>query len=161
MFHSIDGLPLHPLVVHAVVVLLPLTSLGVLASAFVPALRRRLGALLPLGGVVSFVLTPVATQSGEFLERKVGDPGKHAELGDQLIWFALALAIVAVAQYVAGRRADASVTRSGGRAPLATAVTVLAVLVPLASLVQVYRVGESGARAAWGGVVEGPDVAHK
>lgn len=33
---------------------------------------------------------------------------------------------------------------------VATAVAVLAVLVGVANLVQVYRVGDSGARAAWG-----------
>ena len=36
----------------------------------------------------------MATSSGEALEERVGDPGEHAELGDTLVWFALALLIL-------------------------------------------------------------------
>ena len=40
MFDLINGLPVHPLVVHAVVVLLPLATLGLIAIAVRPAWRR-------------------------------------------------------------------------------------------------------------------------
>ena len=45
MFDTIDGLPVHALVVHAVVVLLPLALLGTIAIAVRPAWRARFGPL--------------------------------------------------------------------------------------------------------------------
>ena len=50
MLDTVLGLPLHPLVVHAVVVLLPLVALGVMALAVVPRWRARLA--LPLLGLL-------------------------------------------------------------------------------------------------------------
>ncbi|WP_431935608.1 DUF2231 domain-containing protein [Micromonospora sp. RP3T] len=151
---SVNGLPLHPLVVHAVVVLLPLAALGVVALAVRPAWRGRFGWLVVLVAALATAAIPLATESGENLERRVGDPGRHAELGDQLLWFALPLLLVAVALVWLQRRverpADAGV-RTGPGVP-GVVVAVLAVVVAAANLVQVYRVGESGAKAVWGDV---------
>lgn len=74
MFDLINGILLHPLVVHAVVVLLPLATLGTLAIALRPRWRRPYGPFVVAAAVVATVLCPVATQSGEQLERRVGDP---------------------------------------------------------------------------------------
>ena len=46
MPETIGGIPLHPLVVHAVVVLIPLAALGVIAIALVPKWRSRFGILV-------------------------------------------------------------------------------------------------------------------
>lgn len=144
MFDLVNGLPIHPLVVHAVVVLLPLACLGTLAVAVRPAWRSRYAHLVAAAALLSTVLIPVATSSGEALEKHVGDPGKHAALGDQLIWFAVPLLVVSVLMVWLDRR--------GARTPRTAmrAVSVLAVVAALAAGVQVYRVGDSGARAAWG-----------
>jgi uncharacterized membrane protein len=147
MFNVINGLPVHPLVVHAVVVLLPLAILGTIALVLRPAWRRHYGPLLVACSVLATLLIPVATQSGEALERHVGDPGKHAQLGDQLIWFALPLLVLDIALVVLDRRGRI------GPNPMRV-VGVLAVIAALAAGVQVYRVGDSGARAAWGGQVQ-------
>ncbi|ATO15259.1 hypothetical protein CO540_16625 [Micromonospora sp. WMMA2032] len=149
---SVNGLPLHPLVVHAVVVLLPLAALGVVALAVRPAWRGRFGWLVVLVAALATAAVPLATESGESLERRVGDPGRHAALGDQLIWFALPLLVAAVALVWLHRRADrpAGDTRTAGPGALGVVVAVLAVVVAAANLVQVYRVGDSGAKAVWG-----------
>ncbi|MCW2766575.1 MAG: hypothetical protein JWO11_2534 [Nocardioides sp.] len=151
MFDTFNGLPLHPLVVHAIVVLLPLATLGTLLIVVRPAWRTRYGPLVVAAALLSTVLIPVATSSGEDLEKRVGDPGKHAALGDQLLWFALALLITS-ALFVGMelRRARASTPQPPR---LLTAWAVLAVVAALACSVQVYRVGDSGARAAWGDTV--------
>jgi hypothetical protein len=149
MFDLINGLPVHPLVVHAVVVLLPLAVLGTIAIAVRPAWRLRYGYLVVACAAVATVLVPVSTSSGEALEKRVGDPGEHAELGDQLIWFAIPLLLLALALVVLARRAAADKPAPGpGWVP--TAVAVLAVVASLATAVQVYRIGDSGARAVWG-----------
>jgi len=178
MFDTISGLPVHPLVVHAVVVLLPLAVLGTIAVAVSPRLRARYSGLNALVAVVGTALCPVATSSGEALERHVGDPGVHAELGDQLLWFSLPMALLAVVMWAMQRRArnarestrasaldrEASVGETSGATATATAertnhrhagvrglgvVAVLAVVAAVASGVQVYRVGDSGAKAVW------------
>lgn len=146
MFDLIGGLPVHPLVVHAVVVLLPLAVLGTIAVAARPAWRARYGGINALVAVVGTALCPVATSSGESLEHRVGDPGRHAELGDQLVWFALPLAVLAVVLWwLQRRRRD-----EAGRPPaVVTVVAALSVVAALATAVQVYRVGDSGAQAVW------------
>ncbi|GAA3825029.1 DUF2231 domain-containing protein [Nocardioides panacisoli] len=154
MFDLINGLPVHPLVVHAVVVLLPLAALGTLAIAVRPAWRTRYGYLVTAAALVSVALIPVATSSGEALEEHVGNPGEHAELGDQLIWFAIPLLLLAAALTWLGRRAErAAAEDAPAAAPgpgLTRTVATLAVVAALAASVQIYRVGDSGARAAWG-----------
>ena len=75
MFDLINGLPVHPLVVHAVVVLLPLAVLGTIAIAVTTGLAPPLRPLVVAAAAVATVLVPVATSSGEALEERVGDPG--------------------------------------------------------------------------------------
>ena len=145
MFDTINGLPLHPLVVHAVVVLLPLAILGTIAIVVRPQWRRPYGVLVLVVTALATALIPVATSSGEALERHVGDPGRHAELGDQLIWFAVPLLALVAGLVLLDRR---PVPRAASWLP--RTVAVVALVVALASAVQVYRVGDSGARAAWG-----------
>lgn len=160
MFDTINGLPLHPLVVHGVVVLLPLAILGTIAIALRPAWRRPYGPLVVGVAAVATALIPVATQSGEQFEKHVGNPGRHAELGDQLIWFALPLLVLAVVLVVLDRRetgADADADPAPGARGSVSAVAVVAALAIVAAVaagVQVYRVGDSGARAVWSGAVQ-------
>ena len=85
MFDLINGIPLHPLVVHAIVVLLPLAVIGTIVIAFVPRWRVRYGVLVVACTAAATVLLPVATSSGTALSGRVGNPGEHSELGDQLI----------------------------------------------------------------------------
>ena len=163
MFDLINGIPVHPLVVHAVVVLLPLAIVGTIAIAVVPRWRTPYGPLVVGIALVATVLVPIATSSGEALEKRVGDPGRHAALGDQLIWFAIPLLVLVAglvllqrAQERGGARAGEQGTASspGPAKSLILGVAVLAAVAAVASGVQVYRVGDSGAKAVWGGQVK-------
>src|ERR1700709_1391931 len=69
---TVRGLPLHVLVVHAVVVLVPLAAIGALGSALWPAVRRHFGATAVVAAVLATALVPVATGSGENFERQLG-----------------------------------------------------------------------------------------
>jgi uncharacterized membrane protein len=156
VFDLFNGLPVHPLVVHAVVVLLPLACLGTLAIALRPAWRQRYGVLVVACAAIATALIPVATSSGEALEERVGDPGRHAELGDQLIWFAIPLLVLSAVLVWLDRRSRGvgapghhSPADPGSRGRLTLLVAGLAVVASLAASVQVYLVGDSGARAAW------------
>ncbi len=118
MFDLINGIPLHPLVVHAIVVLLPLATLGTIAIAVRPRWRTTYGPLVVAAALVATVLCPVATSSGEELERRVGDPGNHAALGDQLVWFALALLVSSALLVYLQRRGDRA--HGSTRSPMLT-----------------------------------------
>ena len=149
MFDLINGLPVHPLVVHGVVVLLPLAIVGTIAIVVKPAWRISHGVLVVAIAAVATALIPVATSSGEALEKHVGDPGNHAALGDQLIWFAIPLLVFSAALVWLERRRAADKPTIGPSA-LPAVMAALAVVAALATGVQVYRVGDSGARSAWG-----------
>ncbi len=165
---EVSGLPAHVLLVHAVVVLVPLAALALVAAAVWPAFRRRLGVLVPLIALVSLVLVPVTTHAGEWLEARVSSTAlirAHTELGDGLLpWafgvFALATGVWLLGRYAARHRttnagdgAQATGPAPRGRLLLAGQIVaaVLAVVVAAGALVQTYRIGESGARAAWAG----------
>ncbi|WP_461021648.1 DUF2231 domain-containing protein [Thalassiella azotivora] len=145
VFDTVAGLPVHVLVVHAVVVGVPVASLLTVAVAAVPRWRSRPAwAVAALNGVL-LVVAWVATQSGEALERRVGEAvvEEHSDLGEVLPWFVLGLLVVSVLVPVVRHRR-----------PLATTVLVLAVVAGLAATVWTVRVGDSGARAVWEPVVE-------
>jgi hypothetical protein len=151
MPESVGGIPLHPLVVHAVVVLIPIAALGVLAIAVVPKWRSRFGILVV--GVTAFAtaMVPVATSTGEQLQETRGESeliDRHAELGDAALFGAVPLLLVAAALWWLGRRAaqDAPVPRW-----LNVLVPVVAVVVAVAALVQMVLIGHSGAKAVWSG----------
>jgi len=116
------GLPAHPLLVHAVVVLVTLSALGVAVSALWPADRWRLAWVVLGLTVVSVALVSVVSGSGEVLEEMVKESGlveRHAELGDDYLPYALALLVGAFAvaglQWIEGGRAgQGPLTLPGG-----------------------------------------------
>jgi hypothetical protein len=70
VFGQINGLPVHPLVVHLVVVLLPLAAIGTIAIAVRPVWRRPYGALVVLFAAAATALT--------LSPRKAGSSWRHA-----------------------------------------------------------------------------------
>ena len=65
---TVDGIPAHPLVVHAVVVLLPLAAVGTLLVVARPLWRQQLGVWVLLLALAGVAAVPVATQTGEQLQ---------------------------------------------------------------------------------------------
>jgi uncharacterized membrane protein len=160
----LGNLPVHPLVVHAVVVLVPLAVLGGLAVVVWPAARRRYGWLIVAVAAVATAAIPIATSSGEGLEHRLPHAAAietHARLGDDLLVYVACL-LVALAAFVYVHHRGARTRRDGpgtttaptvltGRSRVAAAVlAVLVVVLAVISTVQVYRIGDSGAQAAWG-----------
>ena len=64
MFDTVQGLPVHALVVHGVVVLVPLAALGLIAIAVRPSWRKTYAPLVAILATVGLALVPVATKSG-------------------------------------------------------------------------------------------------
>lgn len=155
VFDGIAGLPMHPLVVHVAVVLLPLSALGVVLAVLVPKLRPRLATLSVLGVLVGAVAAFVAKESGESLEHHVGDPGQHAEYGDWAFMAAAALAAVSVIWWILQRRDRGR--ESGGVAT--KVVGGLAALAAVAAIGVVILAGHSGAEQVWKGTLTQTEAA--
>ncbi|MDQ2757207.1 MAG: hypothetical protein M3Y71_11690 [Actinomycetota bacterium] len=137
---TITGLPLHPLVVHAVVVLLPLMALVTVLVAVRPTLRgRRIWWVVGANAVMTGV-TLLAKESGESLQRSLGGriAQEHGQMGEIMPVFAGVLFLASVAVALTRRSRT-----------LGTAATVVSVLAAAAAVVWTVRTGDSGARAVW------------
>ncbi|WP_345751457.1 DUF2231 domain-containing protein [Microbacterium rhizophilus] len=152
---EISGLPLHPLVVHAVVVLLPLTAIALVVAQLSASVRRRLGLLPLVGAVAVAILVPVTIAAGMALAQLVGPlPAvqAHGERGSGVLPWALALPVVAAGQWAWFRWGrDRVADRHRRRARLMSAgVGVLVCAVSAGAVVAVVLAGDSGSRAVWG-----------
>jgi hypothetical protein len=168
---TLHGLPAHVLLVHAVVVLMPLCGVLLALSSVWPAARRRLAAPNALLGLSLLALIPITTSAGEWLQAHVGaNPlvNRHADLGDTAIWFALPLTVLSVLMWWRNRELAAAgdeLTPAKGplagvlsheRAWLAPGSAAVAAVLAVACFAaagaatwDIYRIGDSGAKAAW------------
>ena len=161
MDYELNGLPLHVLLVHFVVVVVPVAALCTVLAAAWPAARRRLGIVTPIIALGALISVPITTQAGEWLQARVGHTelvAAHAALGTTLLPWAVATFLVAAIQWFWFRFVTAPdakfASRVSGRSArivitlvLAAAVAVLAV----GSVLTVVQIGESGVRAIWTG----------
>ncbi|HYQ35207.1 MAG TPA: DUF2231 domain-containing protein [Mycobacterium sp.] len=149
---TFNGLPAHILLNHFVVVLAPLTAVLAILCALWPAARRRLIWLVLLLAVGTLVLVPLTTNSGAWLAARVGPSTvltTHEQLGETLIYIAAALvASVTLLTAVHIRQARGRTVKFA----LHSVVGVLVIVAAVTTLIQTYRIGDSGARAAWGNV---------
>nr|WP_221217786.1 MULTISPECIES: DUF2231 domain-containing protein [unclassified Mycolicibacterium] len=142
------------MLVHFIVVLGPLTAVLAIVCAVWPAARQRLVWLVLALALGVAVLTPLTTEAGEWLEHQVGRSPllhTHTELGDTMLYFALALLVAAVLLAVVHVRADRDKPLPS---VLSILVAVFVVVAGVATIVQVYRIGDSGAKATWGGIAQ-------
>ncbi|WP_369251621.1 DUF2231 domain-containing protein [Streptomyces sp. R41] len=157
-FTVVNGLPAHILFVHVVIVLVPLSALALVVCAIWPRVARRLGVLLPVLALVALASVPLTTHAGEWLEAHVDSSSlvrRHAELGDGLLPWALGLFVLSAAVWWTAR--SAATVQQGTRrtaahrpsTPIRVAAVVLSLAVATGAVVDVYRIGDSGAKAAW------------
>lgn len=145
----INGLPAHVLLVHLVVVLGPATALLLVLCGVWPAARRRLVWVMVSCAAITAALTPLTIDAGEWLRSRLGDPpdvATHAGLGETMLYVSMGLAIGAAsvaALHVWERR------RAPTKLMLRVGVAATTVLIGVATIGQVYRIGESGARVVW------------
>jgi hypothetical protein len=170
---NVFGLPAHPLLVHAVVVLVPLVAAGAVAAVLWPSLRARIGWLLAAGAVLNLVLTPFTVASGEALEERVRESAaleSHAEQGQLLLpWVAVLAAAMVLYVVLESRRAKTGAAPPGtprswlGR-PAALALAAIVVVTAAGSAYVGVLIGHSGAQATWSQIGtttnDGGDAAH-
>lgn len=145
----INGLPAHPLLVHFLVVLTPLTAILAILCVVWPAARQRLVWLVVTLAAVNLVLTPITAEAGEWLEHKVEETAAlevHEHLGKTMIYVSIALLVAAILLAVSHVRTS----RGKSSTAVSAIVAVLVVVIGLGATVQVFRIGHSGAESAWG-----------
>ena len=144
---DILGLPLHPLVVHAPVVLVPLAALGALLVLFSGSLRDRFGWLTAGLAIAAAASAIAARLSGELFLTQLGVGGEavntHRMWGQLAPWPAVAMAVLLVAAMLLRNRTGA----------LWWIVVGLAAAAAVVSLGLILITGHSGATAVWGGVL--------
>jgi hypothetical protein len=156
--NKIFGLPAHPLLVHAAVVLVPLAALAWIAIGWRQNWRRVYYLPLTLMAMGGAAATFLAKQSGEPLAQSVRQAGKrvgdHPEQGDTAFVFALLFALVCVVvlaweRYGTTLRQRFSLTSI--RLPLDDDAILYAASVPIAALAVWFMVvaGHSGATLVW------------
>nr|WP_225443104.1 hypothetical protein [Lolliginicoccus lacisalsi] len=127
----------------------PALALLLITCAVWPAARERfVVTLLPLSLVI-LILTPLTTSAGNALA-EVFPPeliAEHKELGETMIYVSASLVLVSAlvtAVYMLGKQRKLN-------AAIPIAVAAITIVVGIAACYQTYRIGDSGARAVWGG----------
>jgi hypothetical protein len=148
---TVGGLPVHPLLVHAVVVLLPLTALGAGLVAVRPSWSRPYGPLVAAGALAGAVAATLAKLAGDRLAAAIEiTPGfqpvidAHGRLGLYVVLAAWPFAALALLATVLGRRPSGPAARVAG---------VLAAVAGVAAVVTTVLAGHSGSSAVWGAVL--------
>jgi uncharacterized membrane protein len=170
---TIDGSPTHVLIVHVVVVLLPVAVLASLVLVAVPATRRAFSLLTLVVAFVACVAIPLAFLSGSRLEAQLPPSSlirRHVQLAHELLPLAALYGVVLAAfvgvdlvrrsrsgqlndlerRFVPTGAGPEGTARSGLVAAYRLSAVALVVLAALTGI-QVYRVGDAGAKAAWAG----------
>ena len=145
-FGMFAGLPLHPLLVHSAVVLVPLVAIGALVMSYLPSFSRRHGKLILILALVAQVSVFLAKMSGEaFSEILQKNVEKHAELGEIAPFVTLPMVVLIYLRWRMDRAGS-----SIGNVVLRRLASVALVISSLASLVMIFLVGHSGASSVWG-----------
>jgi hypothetical protein len=156
---SINGLPAHPLFVHAPIVLVPLAAIAALVVAAAEVIGRRPGRLahwvVAGAAAVGLVATQLAVSSGYRFDEIAGkavDTSDHEALGETTrnlvaLFLVAALITAGLAGTVAGG------DRSGRRRLAVRAGVALTTLSAIMSTIWMVRTGDEGARLVWDGVL--------
>lgn len=145
---DVFGLPLHPLIVHAAVVLVPLAAVGTLLITVVPRWRRTYGWLVVVASGAALVTVPLATRTGRRLTelREFGGPvleriQEHEIMGDRIIWAVAPMFVLNVAVVM--------LLRAGRPSRDVTVAAILATVAATVSVVLVVLTGHLGSTAVW------------
>jgi hypothetical protein len=167
VFEQFQGIPVHPLLVHAAVVFLPMQAAAAVVYAFFPRFRRYIAWFVAGIAVAAPISAFLAKKSGEALRARLirngmKDQGllariqQHFDFGTMAFWSSLTLGVLMIVllALLMSRARRASVDGGGdaGSGLPALVVGVLAALVAAATVYYVVRTGDSGAKIVWTGM---------
>jgi hypothetical protein len=174
LFEEIMGIPAHPLLVHAAVVLVPLQILGALAYGLVPRVRRVTGWFVVLTALAAPAAALVAKLSGDAFRARLVRNGmaspegligidEHRAFATNVVYASLAvtvLALILVAVHASARRAAAVAATStdgegsarGGSPVLSVILVVLVIAASGVAGYYLFQAGDTGANLVWSGM---------
>jgi hypothetical protein len=145
VFDTFDGLPVHVLLLHATVVLLPLMALVTVVVAVVPRWRKGPAVATAVIDAALIGLVWATAEAGDKLQVRLSQRAgeviakEHGERGGLLIWFAVALFAAAFL--------TALIARRGGL--LAGLAIVVAIACGAGAAGWTIYTGDAGARSTW------------
>ena len=159
MFDSIGNMPLHPLVVHAVVIGSPLCVLLAFLFAY-PRTRSWARWPLALAALGTTAAGFVAKESGEslagtlkLLPATAANPvsllvAKHAMLASQLVLILVGFTVLALLNSFLVTR-PARMAAGGTPRALDRILPILLIVAAVLVMIWCFRVGDAGSRAVW------------
>jgi hypothetical protein len=142
------SLPLHPLVVHAAVILMPAAAISALVMSYLPSFSRRYGKLILGVSILGLLSLFAARWSGEELQEIVGaEISRHQNFGNITPFISAPLVILIYFRW----RMDQEGANIGS-ATVRRLVSVALVISAFVSLIYVLLAGHSGAELVWGWV---------
>ncbi|WP_328327405.1 hypothetical protein OHA70_00860 [Kribbella sp. NBC_00382] len=159
MFERFGDLPLHVLVIHLTVLVLPVAAITAIVYALVPKWRWLLRWPTLVLGVGALVCAFVAKKSGEAFVAAIPQLEPlvkvHRERGNLLFWCVLIFALVAVAAFLLLSGPSALASGKGAKAtksrPLELVTSAAIVVIGVIVIIQTIRTGDAGAKAVWDG----------
>lgn len=144
----IFGLPVHPLVVHGAVVLVPLVAIAAIVMSYLPSFSRRYGKLVIIVAVFAQLALFVAKASGEPFQERLGkEIERHQSLGEIAPFTFIPLLILLYIRW----RMDREGATIGSPA-IRRMVSILLIAAAILALVYIFLTGHSGAESVWGWV---------
>ena len=159
MFERFGDLPLHVLVIHVTVLVLPVGALTAIVFALVPKWRWLLRWPTLLLGLGSLVCAFVAKKSGEAFVAAIPQLEPlvkvHRDRANLLFVFCIVFAVVAVAAFLLLSGPTALASGKGAKEtksrPLELLVSAAVVVIGVVVIYQTIRTGDAGAKAVWNG----------
>jgi hypothetical protein len=161
MFERFGDLPLHVLVIHLAVVVLPVAALTAIAFAVLPKWRWLLRWPALVLGLGALVCAFVAKKSGDAFLAAVPQLEKlvalHRSRANLLLWLVVAFAVLVVAAFLLLSGPTALASGKGAKAtksrPLELVLSAAVVVLGVVVIYQTIRTGDAGARAVWTGTL--------
>lgn len=155
-----NGLPVHALLVHFTVVVIPAAALAVVLTAVWPAVRRWLGLVTPALALLALIAVPFTVNAGEWLYDRVEHTpavDAHEAIGKTILPWAIGLFVVAVLQWAwfrwgeKWRSGSGFLSRRGVHIGVVVVLAAAALVAAVGSVVTVVTIGEAGAASVWEG----------
>ena len=161
MFERFGNMPLHVLVIHLAVVVLPLAALTAIAFAMLPKWRWLLRWPALILGLGALVCAFVAKKSGDAFVAAVPALQQlvhlHRSRGNLLLWLVLGFAVLMVIAFLLLSGPTSLASGKGAKAtksrPLELVVSAVVVVMAVVVIYQTILTGDAGARAVWGNIL--------
>jgi hypothetical protein len=139
-------LPVHPLINHAVAVLVPVSALGAILLVVFAKLRSNYSLLLLITVISASISAFIAENSGQALANRVGSPGEHAIQGERLFKIVLVFTLIYILWFAIHKK---YIVIKGAQRVINTGLSASLVATAVASAALTFIVGHSGAAATW------------